>query len=649
MLTGHEPGDGVHRAGAVQGDDGGDVLDVLGLQPQAHAGHAGGLHLEHAAGFALGQHVEGGLVIHGNVRQAEIRVVPLDHFHSVVQHRQVPQTQKVHFQQTQLLQGHHGILAHDGLVVPGQGNVFIHWPLGDDHAGGVGGGMAGHTLQGPGGVDELMDFGVSLIQVRQLLGQLQRVVQGDVRPGRHQLGHGIRFGIRHVQHPAHVPDGGPGGHGAEGDDLGHMVIAILAADIVHHLAPAGVAEVHVDIRHGHPLRVQEPLEIEAVLHGVDVRDTQAVGHHAAGGGAAARPHRDPRALGIVDEVLDDEEIVREAHFPDHGQLVFQLPVVGGVLAVARPEATLAQLPQIGGGVVPLRQLELRQVILAEGEVKLAPVGNALGVFHGIGITGEQLLHLLRGADVEIPRLIAHTVLVVHGFSGLDAQQHVVALGVLLPKIVGVVGADQGNARLLVQAQQAPVHRGLLGNAVILKLQIEVALAQNVLHGQGIFLGPVIVAADQAAGNFSGQAGGQADKALRMPAQQVQVDAGLDIEPVHKGLAHQVRQVPVTGLVLTQQHQMTGLRVQLIGFVQPGAAGYIYLTADDRVDALGLAGPIEVDGAVHNAVVRDGHRRLAQLLHQLRQVTDAAGAVQQAVLRVDMQMGKGHITPPPAYR
>ena len=510
--------------------------------------------------------------------------------------------------------------------------------------------MAGHTLQSPGGVDELVDPGVLLIQVRQLLGQLQGIVQGDVRPGGHQLGHGIRFGIGHVQHPAHVPDGGPGGHGAEGDDLGHMVVAVLAADIVHHLAPAGIAEIHVDIRHGHPLRVQEPLKIQAVLHGVDVRDTQAVGHHAAGGGAAARAHRDPRALGIVHEVLDDEEIVREAHFLDHGQLVFQLPVVFRLLgAVALREALFTQLPQIGGGVVPLRQLELRQVILAEGEVKLAPVGNALGVLHGVGITGEQLLHLLRGADVEILRLIAHAVLVVHGFSGLDAQQHVVALGVLLPEIVGVIGADQGNARLLVQAQQAPVHRGLLGNAVVLQLQIEVVPAQDLLHGQGVFPGPLIVAADQAAGNFTGQAGGQADKALRMPAQQVQVDAGLDIEPVHKGLAHQVRQVPVTGLVLTQQHQVPGLRVQLIGFVQPGPPGHIHLAPDDRVDALGLAGPIEVDGAVHNAMVRDGHRRLAQLLHQLRQVPDAAGAVQQTVLRVDVQMGKGHITPPPAYR
>ena len=452
VLAGHEPGDGVHRAGAVQGDDGGDVLDVLGLQPQAHAGHAGGFHLKYAPGLALGQHVEGGLVIHGNVCQAEVRVVPLDHFHRVVQHRQVPQAQKVHFQQAQLLQGHHGILADHGFVIFRQGYIFVHRLPGDDHAGGVGGGVPGHSLQGPGGVDELVDSGVSLVQVRQLFGQLQSVLQGDMGPGGHQLGHGVRLGIRHVQHPAHIPDSGPGRHGAEGDDLGHMVVAVFAADIVHHLAPAGVAEVHVDIRHGHPLRVQEPLEIEAVLHGVDVRDTQAVGHHAAGGGAAARPHGDSRALGIVHEILDDEEIVRKAHFLDHGQLVFQLPVVFRLLgAVALREALFTQLPQIGGRVVPRRQPELRQVILAEGEVKPAAVGNALGVLHGIGIPGKQRFHLLRGAEIEILRLIAHAVFIVNGLAGLDAQQHVMALGVLPAQIVGVVGADQGNARLLVQA------------------------------------------------------------------------------------------------------------------------------------------------------------------------------------------------------
>ena len=43
-------------------------------------------------------------------------------------------------------------------------------------------------------------------------------------------------------------------------------VAVLSADVVHHLVPAGVAEVHVDIRHTHPLRVEEALEVQPVLH-----------------------------------------------------------------------------------------------------------------------------------------------------------------------------------------------------------------------------------------------------------------------------------------------------------------------------------------------------------------------------------------------
>ena len=166
LLAGDEPGDGVHGAGAVQGDDGGDVLDVLGFQAHAHAGHAGGLHLEHAGGLALGDHLKSGPVVLRDVGQPEIRVLLLDHFHRVVQHRQVPEAQEVHFQEAQLLQRRHDVLADHGLVVFCQGHVLIHRPLRDDHAGGVGGGVARHPLQRPGGVNELFYPLVGVVQVR---------------------------------------------------------------------------------------------------------------------------------------------------------------------------------------------------------------------------------------------------------------------------------------------------------------------------------------------------------------------------------------------------------------------------------------------------------------------------------------------------
>ena len=72
--------------------------------------------------------------------------------------------------------------------------------------------------------------------------------------------------------------------------------------------------------------------------------------------------------------------------------------------------------------------------------------------------------------------------------------------------------------------------------------------------------------------------------------------------------------------------MPGLSVKLMLFVEAGAAGHVHLAADHRVDTLRLAGPVEVDGAVHGAMVSDGAGSLPHLLDQLWQITDAAGAV-----------------------
>ena len=195
------------------------------------------------------------------------------------------------------------------------------------------------------------------------------------------------------------------------------------------------------------------------------------------------------------------------------------------------------------------------MVLAERELQLAHVRDALSVGHRVGISRKQCLHLLRGAQVEVPRLIAHPVGVVHGLARLDAQQHIVTLGVLLPQVVGVVGTHQRDTCLVVDAQQLPVHLRLVGDAVVLQLQIEAVLPEDVPHGQGIFLRPVIVAVQQPAGYLTGQTRRQGDQALRVLAQQVHVDAGLDVKALCEGLAHHIGQVPIARLIFAQQHQM----------------------------------------------------------------------------------------------
>ena len=82
-------------------------------------------------------------------------------------------------------------------------------------------------------------------------------------------------------------------------------------------------------------------------------------------------------------------------------------------------------------------------------------------------------------------------------------------------------------------------------------------------------------------------------------------------------------------------------IQLMDPVGTAAGSHIDLAADDGLDSLRFAGLVEVHYAVHDPVVGDGHGGLTQLLHPLDQQGNAAGAVQQGKLGMDVQVDKGH--------
>ena len=118
------------------------------------------------------------------------------------------------------------------------------------------------------------------------------------------------------------------------------------------------------------------------------------------------------------------------------------------------------------------------MILAEREFQIAALGDLAGVLDRLGIVGKQRRHLLGRAQVEALRLIAHAVFVVHGLTRLDAEQHVVRVGIFFSKIVRVIRHDERETRLLVQAQDALVDDGLIADAVVLQFKIKVLGAKD---------------------------------------------------------------------------------------------------------------------------------------------------------------------------
>ncbi len=80
-------------------------------------------------------------------------------------------------------------------------------------------------------------------------------------------------------------------------------------------------------------------------------------------------------------------------------------------------------------------------------------------------------------------------------------------------------------------------------------------------------------------------------------------------------------------------------VDLVDLIETGAGGNVDFAPDDGLDARLFGRLIKLHAAVHHAVVGTGNGGLAALLHPIHQLIDAACAIQQAVFRMDMEVGK----------
>ena len=75
------------------------------------------------------------------------------------------------------------------------------------------------------------------------------------------------------------------------------------------------------------------------------------------------------------------------------------------------------------------------------------------------------------------------------------------------------------------------------------------------------------------------------------------------------------------------------------FVKAALGRDIHFAADDGFNTVAGRGPVEIDRAKHIAMIGHGHRRHAVVSHPRHQVRNLIGSVQQAVLRVQMEMYK----------
>lgn len=138
-----------HRARPVQGRDGGDVLEVVGLhQPQQRA-HGPAVELEDAERVAALEQFEGRGVVEREAQEVDVDpLVGLHHLDGVVHDREVAQAQEVHLQQAERLAARVVPLGDgDAVGVPHpDGDVVGDGLAGHDHTGGVHAHLADQAL-----------------------------------------------------------------------------------------------------------------------------------------------------------------------------------------------------------------------------------------------------------------------------------------------------------------------------------------------------------------------------------------------------------------------------------------------------------------------------------------------------------------------
>ena len=585
--------------------------------------------------IAGGKNLVGDLVIQLHAIHIQGLALGGDHLHRPVDNGQGPQAEKVHLQQTQVLQADHVHLGGDvaGLGMPVQRDVIGEVTRGDHHPGGVGGGVAVHPFQHAAQLEQIPvglihSFGLCKVGIF-----LHGPLDSHLGTLRDQFGDAVSLGEAHSQHPGHIAHHRAGLELTEGDYLAHGLLTVQLLDIVDHLAPPLLAEVYIDIGHGDPVLIQEALKQQVIAQRVNVGNPQAIRHQRARSAAPAGPHGDILAPGVTDEIHNDQEIAGVMQVPDHLQLVVQagLDFRRHLMALGQPFLRL-------GAQVFIRVLAGRrcgdrepgQVQFAQLQFHITLLGNGHGILQRLGRVLKQLEHLVTGLEIKLGCGVAQAVGVVPVFPGAQAEHDVVGFPVFLAGIVAVVGGYQRQVQLPGQPDVDFHRRILLRDAVALQLQVKVT-GKDLRQFQGRRFCALEPAFDSALLDRPLQAGRGAYQSRAVPAQQFLVYPGAVVEPFQVARRHQFHQVAQPLLVLGQQYQVVvvppaasaaGLTAEAV------LLGHVHFAADDRLDPGGHGGLMEFHHPEQVAVIREPHRVHFQIGHDVHQGLDRLGAVQQ---------------------
>ena len=281
---------------------------------------------------------------------------------------------------------------------------------------------------------------------------------------------------------------------------------------------------------------------------VNVGDPHGVGDQRPGGRSSPWADRDVALFGVADEIPDNQEISRELHLLDDADLAFQALFVLGqrvfefaLIAPAAQRFHSAGKPFARNvGKITVERVALRHVKMGKGighllQTQAATLRDVQGAGQDLRTVFKHTQHLVVGLYIELVPLKLHPGGVVDGLAGLDAEHHVLGVGIVFAEIVAVIGGDEGEPQVFFQLKQAGMNAVLHRKSLVLDFEKEIVLAKDVaVIGRSRARG-CVVPFRQALGDFALEAGGEADQSSRMLRQKLLTDSGFVVEAVQRGL------------------------------------------------------------------------------------------------------------------
>ena len=180
------------------------------------------------------------------------------------------------------------------------------------------------------------------------------------------------------------------------------------------------------------------------------------------------------------------------------------------------------------------------------------------------------------------------------------------LCIRLIDIVNVVCRDKRYACFFVKLYHHRQDARFLLEALILELEIEIALAEDFEKLECFPLRSLVVTVQEVMLDFAGKTCGCGDYAFTVGAQDFLVDAGLVVKALREACGHNLHQIVVACVVFGKEQQVAASLVLFGVLVVHGASRRINLAAEDWAYAVSTTLLIKIYDTKHHSVVGYRH-------------------------------------------